>query len=225
MQRGLPGALQLLQRIKIMTTKTSHVDSAGASIRNALRLTLRTTLLAAALSIGTQTFVTSAYAAGDEPVSYSVQLPLIPGWYKGQQIFYLQTEASDQAVAMSQQATYVKRLANAATASPSAVDDIYAVTNFKQSNIVPSAPLPEGPTNADPDYTPLWQVTLVTWANPKHAHLLTSEEDVKTAAAAGEVTLSQTPIVVNCPIIYSATPVLPGATPWNIDRISRALFN
>jgi hypothetical protein len=88
-----------------MTTKTSHVDSAGASIRNALRLTLRTTLLAAALSIGTQTFVTSAYAAGDEPVSYSVQLPLIPGWYKGQQIFYLQTEASDQAVAMSQQAT------------------------------------------------------------------------------------------------------------------------
>lgn len=186
-----------------MTTRTSHLDSAAAPVRNALRFTFRTALLAVALSVGTQAIAASAYAAKAEPVSYSVQLPLVPGWYKGQQIFYLQTEASDPALAMSQQATYVARLSNAVTANPSAVDDIYAVTNFQQSNIVPSAPLPEGPANADPDYTPLWQVTLVTWVNPKHAHLLTSEEDVQAAAATGEVTLSQTTIVVNCPIIYS----------------------
>lgn len=187
-----------------MTTRTSHLNLAGASVRNALRFTFRTALLAAALSISTQCLVSSAYADEKaEPLSYSVELPLIPGWYKGQQIFYLQTEASDAGLAKSQQATYVARLANAVTASPAAVDDIYAVTNFKQSNIVPSAPLPEGPANTDPDYTPLWQVTLVTWVNPNQAHLLTSEEDVLAAAAAGEVTLSKTTIVVNCSIIYS----------------------
>ena len=148
-------------------------------------------------------FSTIANAAQSDKVSYKVELPLIPGWYDGQQIFYLQTEASDQALATSQQATYVPRLANAANGDPSAVDDIYAVTNFTQSNIVPSAPIPIGPNNTDPEYTPLWQVTTVTWANPAHAHLLTSEEEVKAAEAAGEVTLVKTDIVVNCPIIYS----------------------
>ncbi len=186
-----------------MTIRTSHLNSGGASVRNMLRCTLRAALIVTMVSIGAQSIVSPAYAEEAEPVSYSVQLPLIQGWYKGQQVFYLQTEASDPGLAMSQKATYVARLANAVTANPSAVDDIYAVTNFKQSNIVPSTPLPEGPTNANPDYSPLWQVTLVTWTNPAQAHLLTSEEDVQAAVTAGAVTLSKTTIVVNCSIIYS----------------------
>ena len=67
----------------------------------------------------------------------------------------------------------------------------------------PSAPLPEGPSNGNPDYSPIWQVSLVTWVNAGQAHVLTSEEDVLAAVAAGEVTLTKTNIVVNCPIIYS----------------------
>lgn len=186
-----------------MISETCPMGPHRPAARNAFQLALHVTLLAAMLGTAIPSFAAPANARQPEPVSYSVELPLIPGWYKGQQIFYLQTEASDQALATSQQATYVERLANAATSTPSAVDDIYAVTNFTQSNIVPSAPIPEGPANTDPDYTPLWQVTLVTWVDPKQAHLLTSEEEVKAAADAGVVTLAQTPIVVNCPIIYS----------------------
>jgi len=140
-------------------------------------------------------------AAAPKPVSYVIELPGIPGWYKGEPILYLQTEASDAGLAASQQANYVARLANAANTA--AVDDIYAVTNFKQSNIVPSAPLPAGPGNTDPNYTPLWQVTTVTWVDPTHATLLKSEEEVLSAESAHLVTLSKTGIVVNCSIIYS----------------------
>jgi hypothetical protein len=144
-----------------------------------------------------------AVAAESEAPSYTVELPLIPGWYKGKGIFYLQTEASDAGLAQSQQATYVARLSNALTAMPAAIDDIYHVTNFTQANVVPSAPLPEGPMNANPDYSPLWQVSLVTWVDPSQAHVLKSEEDVLAAAAAKQVTLTKTNIVVNCSIIYS----------------------
>lgn len=136
-----------------------------------------------------------------KPVSYVIQLPGIPGWYKGEPILYLQTEASDAGLAASQKANFVARLANAANTA--AVDDIYAVTNFKQSNIVPSAPLPAGPGNTDPNYTPLWQVTTVTWIDPTQATLLKSEEDVLAAQAGHLVTLTKTNLVVNCSIIYS----------------------
>jgi hypothetical protein len=145
----------------------------------------------------------TAQAGDTRTTSYSVELPLIQGWYKGKSILYLQTEASDPGLAASQQATYVGRLANAVTAVPGAVDDIYHVTNYTQGNIVPSAPLPEGPSNGNTDYTPLWQVSLVTWVNPAQARLLTSEEDVLAAQGAGEVTIAKTAIVVNCPIIFS----------------------
>jgi hypothetical protein len=144
-----------------------------------------------------------AYAADADTTSYTVELPLIPGWFKGKAILYLQTEASDPGLAQSQHATYAAKLANAISATPAAVDDIYAVTNYTQANVVPSAPLPEGPSNTNPDYTPLWQVSLVTWANPVQARLLTSEEDVLAAVAAGQVTVQKTNIVVNCSIISS----------------------
>jgi len=43
-----------------------------------------------------------------------------------------------------------------------AVDDIFVFTNFSQSNVLASAPEPAGPGNTDTDYTPPWQVNLVT---------------------------------------------------------------
>src|SRR5438067_87379 len=90
-----------------------------------------------------------------------VVLPLVQCWYKGQVAYYIQTEASDAGLAQQQGVNYVPRLANVITAD--AVDDIYHVTNFTQGNVIPSAPIPAGPGNTDPAYSPLWQVSLVTW--------------------------------------------------------------
>lgn len=138
----------------------------------------------------------------------TVSLPLVTGWYKGQEVFYLQTEASDQAVAISQGVNYVPRLANVipANGEPSGLDDIYVISGFIQNNIIPSAPSPTGPSNRDLDYTPLWQVSVVTWSTTAVApHVLRSEAEVFAARDMGHVTINKTNIVVNCPVIYTPT--------------------
>ena len=140
-------------------------------------------------------------SSGGTPQYTAVSLPLVACWYEGQPAYYIQTEASDPDVARAQNVHYVARLADAITAG--AVDDIYAVTNFSQGNVIPSAPIPAGPDNADPEYTPLWRVSTVTWADGMTPHTLTSEAEVLAAQAAGQVTITRTDIVVNCPVMFT----------------------
>jgi hypothetical protein len=133
--------------------------------------------------------------------SPSVILPLVQCWYKGKVAYYIQTEASDLTLAQQQEVNYVPKLSNAISAG--VVDDIYHVTNFTQGNVIPSAPMPTGPGNTDPDYTPLWQLSTVTWNPGTAPHVLTSEEEVLDAQSRGLVTIDKTNIVINCPVIYT----------------------
>jgi hypothetical protein len=131
-------------------------------------------------------------------------LPIIFCWFKGQPALYIQTDASDPTVALQQGVNNVPILANAINANPGAVDDIYVVTNYKQGNVIPSAPIPAGPGNTNPNYSPLWQVSTVTWkAGATTPHTLKSEEEVLAAARAGFVTITKTNIVVNCPVVFT----------------------
>ena len=136
-----------------------------------------------------------------EEKATTVQLPLVQCWYNGQVAYYIQTEASDPDLAAQQNVNYVARLANAANSD--AVDDIYHVTNFTQGNVIPSAPIPAGPDNADPDYTPLWQVSLVTWNQGTTPHILKSESEIQAARTAGLIMITKTDIIVNCPVIFT----------------------
>lgn len=158
--------------------------------------TLAVVLTVAILMIST----VAAFAIDKETVA-TVQLPLVHCWYNGQVAYYIQTEVSDQSVAQQQNVNFAPRLANAANTD--AVDDIYAVTNFTQGNVIPSAPIPAGPDNANPDYSPLWQVSLVTWNQGTSPHILRSEAEVLKAQADGLVTITKTNIVVNCPVIFT----------------------
>ncbi len=123
----------------------------------------------------------------------------------------MSTDASDPGVAAANpKLNYVPRLASAANTD--AVDDIYHVTNYAQSNILPSSPKPAGPDNKDPSYTPLWQLSLVTWKTGVHPQTLRSEQEVKNLAARGVVTIVKTNVVINCPVIYTPSGGrLPGA--------------
>ena len=51
------------------------------------------------------------------------------------------------------------------------------------------------------DYSPLWEVNLVTWNDGATARVLRSAADVKKALAAGEATVKKPGIVVSCPVI------------------------
>ena len=58
-----------------------------------------------------------------------------------------------------------------------------------------------GHGNTDGGYSPLWQLIEVTWRPGHTERTLKSEEEVLDAAAQGDVTLSPTRVVLNCPII------------------------
>ncbi|NOT86305.1 MAG: hypothetical protein HOP02_16335 [Methylococcaceae bacterium] len=164
------------------------------------------TLLASVALIG-GTMTANAFADNDDhrynSKTMNVTLPLVKGWFNDKPVLYLTTDASDAMAAKDMGVNYVPRLGNAINSTPGSVDDIFVVTNFTQGNIIPSAPIPTGPNNQNPDYSPLWQVSTVTWTNVQQAHALTSEKAVMDAKAAGMVTVAQTKIVVNCPVVYS----------------------
>jgi hypothetical protein len=76
------------------------------------------------------------------------------------------------------------------------VAPIWAFTNGAdgQHNVIDTVP-------GRSDYTPLWAVRLVTWKDGQTAGVLRSAAAVRRAAAAGQVSVKSTPIVVNCPVL------------------------
>lgn len=135
-----------------------------------------------------------------------VTLPLVICWHDGKKDLYIQTEASDPSVAAAQKINFVPQLANAIDAPNGAVDDIYVFTNSTQKdqyNILPSEPKPVGPDNRDTSYSPLWQVSNVTWKDKVKQRTLRSEAEVKDAESKGLVSVAKTRIVLNCPVVYT----------------------
>jgi hypothetical protein len=63
-----------------------------------------------------------------------------------------------------------------------------------QRNIVDTVP-------GRADYSPLWQVQKVTWAEGATPRVLRSAAEVRSASAGGELTFERTAIVVNCPVL------------------------
>ncbi len=73
---------------------------------------------------------------------------------------------------------------------------IWAVSNGAdgQRNVIDTVP-------GRKDYSPLWEVNLVTWKDGATPRVLRSAAEVKKALAAGEATVKKPGIVVNCPVI------------------------
>ena len=149
-----------------------------------------------------QDFQATPQTNGVKPEKATATLPLISCWYKGEILFYIRIDTSDRATAQQQGLNYVPQLANVLTSSPAAYDDIYTFTNSKQFNVVPSAPYPVGPKNTDHSYQPLWQVSEVAWNPGSKARALKSEEEILAAAKSGEVTVTKTNVIINCPIVF-----------------------
>ena len=73
---------------------------------------------------------------------------------------------------------------------------LWAVTNGAagQHNIIDTVP-------GQADYSPLWQINMVTFKAGTTPHLLKSKAAVDAAVKAGEVTIKSTATVVNCPVL------------------------
>jgi hypothetical protein len=76
------------------------------------------------------------------------------------------------------------------------VAPIWAFTNGAsgQKNVIDVVPGQAG-------YTPLWQVSMVTWADGVTPRVLMSDAQIRAAASAGDLNIRRTDTVVNCPVI------------------------
>ncbi|MBR7888848.1 hypothetical protein J9B83_07805 [Marinomonas sp. A79] len=145
------------------------------------------------------------HVQGDE---VAIHFPLYHAWYNDQEILYITTDVSDQAIAIEKKANYAPRLRDALPRYPrspgvkSALERVYAFPNQEQAwNVFPSAPQPLGPSSEDKQYSPLWLMYTVVWKDPSKARELRSEEAIFVAEDEGLVTVERTDVVLNCPVL------------------------
>lgn len=140
----------------------------------------------------------------------TVTLPLQQAWFEGRRVGYVSTDVSDAAMARKMGVNHVPQLAAAAApdGSPpgtrSATERVYMFPGGEQINVFPSAPQPAGAANANRAYSPLWLVVMVHWQPGHRVQTLRSEEAVLAAAERGELRLTRTTVVVNCPVLIDA---------------------
>lgn len=163
-------------------------------------------LLLAACARTTATPSPTAAPMGEMGETTSSDLaPLVTGFYNGGEVLFIHTEASDPDVAkmltdiMGPQVVLVPQLAQA---PESLLANVYVFTNGVQGM---------GPFGFQPDvfdavpgdehYRPLREVKLVKWNEGSAPRELRSVEDVKEAESNGELTISDTGIVVNMPVL------------------------
>src|SRR5262245_27725675 len=134
-----------------------------------------------------------------------VTLPLIKGYVKGHEVFYIITEASDKKVAdhltnlTGSRVVYAPALNNAPTGS---LANIYEFKNgIKgrgpegfQPNIADSQP-------GEPGYSPVWRINLVEWKQGITPRELKSELEIVAAQNKGELSIKPANVIVNCPFV------------------------
>lgn len=156
--------------------------------------------------LGTCLLLASCTHSTTEPSDNQVVLPLLRGWFDGQQVYYISTDSSDAPTAALMQANYVPRLANALPEQPgphplATYDRIYKFVDGSQPSVLPSIPQPLGAGNADSAYSPLWHLYEVRWAKGQQARELRSADAVLLAQERGELQIRATGILVNCPVV------------------------
>ncbi len=132
-------------------------------------------------------------------------LPAGMAFAEGKTIYFVHTEASDQAIAdkltnmMKSPVLFVPALAQV---PDSVLANVYVFANGLagngplgfQSDVFDNPPSAAG-------YSPLRRLNAATWADPAKARELKSAADVLAAQKAGELTIEQPGVVINMPFV------------------------
>ena len=132
-----------------------------------------------------------------------VVIPLVKALYDSKGVMFIITEVSDK--------TMRDQIGNF-TGSPvnyepnlTKSQDIGQLWIFKngvkgpglmgfQTNVLNSIP-------GDPHYTPLWKVNIVEWKTTSTPTILGSDDIIANAVSKGQITVTPTNIVINCPVV------------------------
>jgi hypothetical protein len=137
--------------------------------------------------------------------SIPIDIPLKEGFVNGNPIFYINTDVSDQKLAVQLTNTTGFRVNYApllAQAPSDAVAQFYVFKNgVKGTGTLGFQPTIGNAQPGDANYSPLWKVNIVEWKNGVTSAQLKSEKEVMDAKAKGELTVTPTNIVANCPFV------------------------
>ncbi len=176
----------------------------GTSRRSFLAMGVATVSAASVAGIASY-FVGQAQTQSTQAMSSLSAAPPVKGFYNRQEILFIHTEASDEKVAemltmmMGAKVIVVPSLAQI---QGGLLGDVYVFTNgVKGGGPMGFQPDIFNTVPGDKEYTPLRTVNLATWKPGMNAKELRSIEEIKTAEASGELTVSRPGAVVNMPII------------------------
>ena len=128
------------------------------------------------------------------PTAKTVSQPVTYGYYDGHVDTMLSTDVSNKAQASSNHINYSAALLNSpAGKNPS----LYMISG-------PAAPNQPMVFNTEPgedDYSPLWQEVTVKWKAGVKPVLLVKDDQINSLASKGQLTVTKTGIVLNCPIV------------------------
>ena len=133
-------------------------------------------------------------ASSSPPAATTITLPVTYGFYDGHVNTMIGTDISNKAQASAQHINYSAAMVTQAAAKYPALYEFTGPAATGQQQVFGSEP-------GEDDYSPLWQIITVTWKAGVTPTLLLKDDAVKAAAAAGQVTLGPTSIILNCPIV------------------------
>jgi hypothetical protein len=135
--------------------------------------------------------VSSSHAV---PSVTTMDLPAIYGYYDGHVDTMLSTDVTSKAQAKAQNINFTSVLTKQPANSFPA---LYTV----KGSAAPNQPVVFGSEPGESDYSPLWQEVTVRWKPGVTPVTLVKDDQVKEMAQKGQLTMTATPIVLNCPIV------------------------
>src|SRR5437867_1033903 len=128
------------------------------------------------------------------PSATTISMPVIYGYYDGHVDTMLSTDVSSKSQATAQHINFSTALL---TKAPSSFPSLYQVTGTMASH----QPVVFGSEPGESDYSPIWQEVTVRWNAGVTPQLLVKDDQIKELAASGKITMTPTPVVLNCPIV------------------------
>jgi len=159
-----------------------------------------------AFAIGTNSTTSGTAGASMMKLSTTnapVVIPLVKALYDSKGVLFIITEVSDKTM-RDQIGNFTGSLVNYEP-NLTKSQDIGQLWIFKngvkgpglmgfQTNVLNSIP-------GDPHYTPLWKVNLVEWKTTSAPTILGSDDIIANAVKKGQITVTPTNVVINCPVV------------------------
>jgi hypothetical protein len=153
------------------------------------------TLLAAAVALGTTALAAAAYATGGPMMmgpTHSITQASFKGYYDGHFVTYLSTDISSRTEAKMMHINF-----SASIGKVKGLPEIYLV----QGRSAPGQLAVFGSEPGEPDYSPLWDETILTWKAGSTPVLIKSDTQVNKLEKTSGLTERPGHVVLNCPIV------------------------